>query len=422
MYSLIESFISSSAFCTTNLNSQHTISVPLKLEKSANGTHQLSVLDLFSGPGGMSQGIMNARSHDLRFQVVAANDNNEAVMSTYTHNHPDVEFTLGSITNEDVKKKITSSIRRTTGRSTVDLVVGGPPCKGFSLENKMTRNMDNPMNHLVIHYLEMVKRIKPTAFVMENVPGILAMNKGKIIAFLIESLRNLGYHNTTAWLLNAADFGVPQMRQRAFMVGSRSKMPIKKPESTHGDIPSLLPYTTLTDVLSDLPKIRAGKTESNTTTYLHKSKNSFQRRIRVGSRRILNHTVTRNSDIVISRIKSVPPGGNWSDIPIKLMRIDGKYSKLDAHSMIYKRLRMDRPSITITNFRKAMIIHPTQDRLLSVREAARIQTFPDRFEFMGGISNMQQQVSDAVPVGLAKKVGDMILSHLHNTMMVPVIR
>ena len=188
----------------------------------------MSVLDLFSGPGGMSQGIMNARSHDLRFQVVAANDNNEAVMSTYTHNHPDVEFTLGSITNEDVKKKIISSIRRTTGRSTVDLMVGGPPCKGFSLENKMTRSMDNPMNHLVMHYLEMVKRTKPTAFVMENVPGILAMNKGKIIAFLMESLRGLGYHNTTAWLLNAADFGVPQMRRRAFMVGSRSKMPIKK--------------------------------------------------------------------------------------------------------------------------------------------------------------------------------------------------
>ncbi len=104
------------------------------------------------------------------------------------------------------------------------------------------------------------------------------------------------------------------------------------------------------------------------------------------------------------------------------MKVDGKYSKLDAHSMIYKRLRLDRPSVTITNFRKAMIVHPTQDRLLSVREAACIQTFPDRFEFRGGISNMQQQVSDAVPVGLAKKVGDVMLSHLHDVMMTPIAR
>lgn len=392
------------------------------MEKSVDGAHHLSVLDLFSGPGGMSQGIMDARNHGLRFRVVVANDNNEAVMSTYTHNHPDVEFVLGSITDESVKKRIVSSIRRVTGRSAVDLVVGGPPCKGFSLENKMTRNMDNPMNHLVMHYLEMVKRVKPAAFVMENVPGILAMDRGRIVTFLIDSLRELGYSNATAWLLNAADYGVPQVRRRAFVVGSKSRAPIEKPKRTHGDDLPLEPYTTLADALSDLPEIRPGEAEPESTMYRCRPENGFQRRIRVGSRRAVNHTVTRNSEIVIDRIKSVPPGGNWSDIPVRLMRVGGKYSRLDAHSMIYKRLRLDRPSVTITNFRKAMIIHPTQDRLLSVREAARIQTFPDRFEFRGGISNMQQQVSDAVPVGLAKKVGDMVLSHLHDAMMVPVAR
>ncbi len=394
----------------------------MKPEKSADRTHRLSVLDLFSGPGGMSQGITDARNHGLRFQVAVANDNNEAVMSTYTRNHPDVEFVLGSITDESVKKRIVSSIRRATGRSTVDLVVGGPPCKGFSLENKMTRNMDNPMNHLVMHYLEMVRRVKPAAFMMENVPGLLAMDGGRIVEFLIDSLRDLGYRNATAWLLNAADYGVPQMRRRAFVVGSRSRTPIEKPRRTHGDDPSLEPYATLADALSDLPEIRPGETEPESTMYLRRPANGFQRRIRAGSRRIVNHVVTRNSEIVIARIKSVPPGGNWSDIPVRLMRVGGKYSKLDAHSMIYKRLRMDRPSVTITNFRKAMIIHPTQDRLLSVREAARIQTFPDRFEFRGGISNMQQQVSDAVPVGLAKKVGDVVLSHLHDAIMTPIAR
>ena len=132
--------------------------------------------------------------------------------------------------------------------------------------------------------------------------------------------------------------------------------------------------------------------------------------------------ITINSPLVAERIKSVPPGGNWQDIPIKLMKVGGNYNKLNlAHSMIYKRLLKNQPSITITNFRKAMIIHPSQHRLLSVREAARIQTFPDHFEFMGGISNMQQQVSDAVPMQLAKKVGDVILLHLHDVIkFVPI--
>jgi len=383
-------------------------------------TDYLTVLDLFSGPGGLSEGIRQARNHNFRFKVIVANDYDKSVNETYTKNHPDVNFILGSIIDEDIKKKIISSIREQTGRSTVDLVIGGPPCKGFSLENKMTRNMKNPMNYLVKHYVDMINRAKPAAFIMENVPGLFAMQKGRVVETLISEFKALGYHNSTSWLLNAADYGVPQLRKRAFLVGSKSKIPITQPKKTHGSNdeikqnPNLLAYTTLADALSDLPKIPIGKTNSTTEKYASEPQNKFQENIRQKSRRVMNHIVTKNTPIVIERIKLVPPGGNWKNIPVKLMKINGKYRKLElAHSMIYKRLLNNKPSITITNFRKAMMIHPTQHRLLSVREAARIQTFPDHFEFKGGLGNKQQQVSDAVPVQLAKKVGDVMLVHLH---------
>jgi len=381
----------------------------------------LTVLDLFSGPGGLSEGIQSARNHSFRFKVVVANDNDPDAAATYQKNHPDANFILGSIKEEETKKKIVSAIRKKTGRSTVDVVIGGPPCKGFSIANKMTRDMRNPMNHLVLHFVDMIKRTKPAAFVMENVPGIFAMQKGKIVESLISEFKSLGYYNAESWLLNAAEYGVPQLRKRAFLVGSRSRIHLEKPKQTHGtkeeikEKPNLWSYMNLIDAIKDLPKIPAGKTTARTDEYVCPPANEFQEEVRRKSNKVTNHIITKNSDIVVKRIKMVPPGGNWEDIPVRLMKVGGKYGNIEmAHSMIYRRLLKNGPSITITNFRKGMIIHPIQDRLLSVREAARIQTFPDHFEFVGGLSKRQQQVSDAVPVKLAKKVGDVILIHLHD--------
>ena len=230
----------------------------------------------------------------------------------------------------------------------------------------------------------------------------------------------MGYGNAEAWLLNAADYGVPQARRRAFIVGSKFGTRIGMPRRTHGgpgDIGSysgLEPYTTLDDAIGDLPPIEPGSAGEEAARYLPDAGTPFSRSLRRGRARVANHVVTRNTPLVIRRMKKVPPGGNWSDIPAGMMKVGGKYSRLEmVHSMIYKRLRGDRPSVTITNFRKAMIIHPSQDRLLSVREAARIQTFPDGFEFRGGMSDMQQQVSDAVPVWLARSVAAAVLDHLH---------
>lgn len=386
----------------------------------------LSVLDLFSGPGGLAHGIRGARNHDVRFKIIVANDCDVAVQSTYTQNHQDVEFVPGSIADEDTKESITRAIRR-TGRQHVDLVIGGPPCKGFSLENKMTRNMGNPMNHLVMHYAEMVRRTSPLAFIMENVPGILAMRSGGLVDDLIRVFVSLGYKNTAVWLLNAAEYGVPQLRKRAFIVGSKSDIPIPLPKKTHVDPSemvedsSLSGYVTLADAIGDLPRIGTGKTSPADNEYVGEPKCRFQEAMRRRSARVTNHVVTKNTPAVIRRIRAVPSGGNWRDIPADLLQVDGKYKTTDfTHSMIYKRLERNHPSITITNFRKAMIIHPNQHRLLSVREAARIQTFPDHFKFIGSIGQMQQQVSDAVPVMLARSVGEAMLRHMR-TISKPIV-
>lgn len=379
----------------------------------------LTVVDLFSGPGGLSRGFEDARNHNFRFKTIVANDVNEYAGETYLQNHKGTEFILGSIADEETKKKILNSVKKINKKSSVDLVIGGPPCKGFSLANKMTRDMSNPMNHLMYHFLEMVKRLDPAAFVMENVPGILAMENGAVVRSLIEKFKKLGYQNADYMLLNAADYGAPQIRKRAFIVGSKSNIPIEPPMQTHGsrddlkNNPALLPHMKLIDAIDDLPTIRVGSITSNTDDYLSKP-NLFQEEMRKKSSKVKDHIVTKNSPIVIERIKAVPPGGNWENIPRKLMQVDGKYNGIEkAHSMIYKRLLKNEPSITITNFRKGMIIHPTQNRLFSVREAARIQTFPDDYEFKGGLSDRQQQVADAVPVMLGKKVAESMLVHLH---------
>lgn len=391
-------------------------------------TDYLNVVDLFSGPGGLSRGFEDARIHNLRFKTIVANDVNGDAGRTYKENHKKTEFILGSIADEETKRNIISTVKKLTGKSTVDLVIGGPPCKGFSLANKMTRDMKNPMNHLMYHFLEMVKRLDPTAFVMENVPGILAMENGSVVKGLIREFKKLGYKNADYLLLNAADYGAPQFRRRAFVVGSKSNIPIEHPKKTHGTKDeiekdySLLPHVTLIDAIDDLPTIRTGSTTSSTSDYLPKT-NPFQAEMRKKSDKVEDHVVTKNTPLVIERIKTVPPGGNWEDIPRKLMQVDGKYKGIEkAHSMIYKRLLKEEPAITITNFRKGMMIHPTQNRLFSVREAARIQTFPDDYVFKGGLSAKQQQVADAVPVMLAKKVSESILKHLNQVIKVPQTR
>ncbi len=381
-------------------------------------------VELCSGPGGMSQGFMDARHGNSKFFIAVANDADKNVAKTYTSNHPDTEFVLGSITSESVKKKIQNNLKKATGTTKADIVIGGLPCQGFSCANRKTRASSNPLNQLERDFLEMIKRVKPFAFVLENVPGILSMQDGKTISGIIQKFKSQGYENTEYWVLNAVDYGVPQTRRRVFVVGSKSQMKIMRPKKTHKSTVRTAKnnhdsknHITVWDVLSDLPSIRPGKKASGSDKYRSASRNNTQKKLRNGSKNVKNHIVTINGKNALEKIQNVPPGGNWQDIPVRIMTLHGQYQNIgNTHSGIYRRLVAGQPSVTIANFRKSMLIHPVQDRLLSVREAARLQTFPDTFEFYGTLSSMQQQVSDAVPVNLAVVVAKSMLRHMSTSL------
>ena len=373
--------------------------------------HQFSVLDLYAGSGGLSLGFSRARSPGFRFRIVVANDKDRDAVATYEKNHAGTNTVLGDLTSEAVKRKITRAVEETTNRKTVDLVIGGPPCKGFSSANRMTRDDSNPLNGLASHFAEMVRRMEPFAFVMENVPGMLSLRGGRILETVKDDLHKHGYENTDYYVLNAADYGVPQKRLRVFLMGSKSPMCIKPPKKTHGTLkdtrldPALKPYVTAGDAIGDLLDIPDGMACVPEAEIRDALRRNWKRQ--------KNHRATVSSKLVVERFRHIPQGGNWRNIPEELMKAGGKYRNLDnMHSMIYKRLDPKEPSVTVTNFRKAMLIHPWQDRLLSVREAARIQTFPDYYEFEGGLASMQQQVSDAVPVNLAESVANAVLVHM----------
>ena len=381
---------------------------------------RFTVLDLYSGPGGLSLGFSKAKSPGFEFRTVAANDVDQNAVATYKKNHPGVNTVLGDLTSEDIKKDIVRTVEKVTGRTTVDLVIGGPPCKGFSSANRMTRNDSNPLNNLALHFAEMVERTDPYAFVMENVPGMLSLHGGRILEDVEERLRSHGYNNTDHCVLDSADYGVPQRRRRLFLMGSKSPFHIVPPKKTHGppeedgaDL-ALKPYMTVGDALGrDLRAIPGGMASPPLAGYACAPETELQADLRCDSKGVRNHCATVSSDLVVRRFRHVPQGGNWRNIPRNLMRAEGKYKNLDnIHNIIYRRLNPKEPSVTVTNFRKAMLIHPTQDRLLSVREAARIQTFPDWYEFEGVLCSVQQQVSDAVPVKLAESVANAMLTHM----------
>ena len=374
-------------------------------------------LELCSGSGGLSEGFMSAKYKDSKFFVAVANDADENVSLTYTKNHRNTAFVLGNLVSEKTKKNIENTIEDAVGISNLDIVIGGPPCQGFSHANKKTRTVTNPLNRLALDFFEMVRRIKPFSFVLENVPGIRSMQNGKVMDQIMQNFQSLGYSNTEYWILNAADYGVPQKRKRVFVVGSKNPKKIIPPRPTHGKVKSN-EYVTVWDALSDLPVIRSGEKISGSVKYRHEAKSSLQKELRNKSNGVKNHIVTANNDTVIKRFRCVSQGGNWQDIPKKKMSAKGQYKNMNStHSGIYKRLSANEPSVTITNFRKSMLIHPTQDRLLSVREAARLQTFPDTFEFHGTLSSMQQQVADAVPVNLAREVAKSMLKHIEVSLL-----
>ena len=337
-------------------------------------------VDLFSGAGGLSVGAI---ASGVRIALAVESDPHAA--STYSANHPTVDLLLHDI------RHIPNLPPIETTQPTV--VFGGPPCQGFSTSNQRTRHLNNPANHLYVHFIRHVRSIRPTFVVFENVKGFLETKGGFFFSAVVGELRALGY-SVTHDVLTATDYGVPQRRSRLFIVGSLEDPP-RLPE------PAVTKPVPVSAAVGDLPHLDNGAS-IHATSYGSAPQSDYSRLLRDDQNICTNNLVTRNADYIVERYKHIPPGGNWRHIPARLM--SNYADRTRCHDGIYHRLSWDSPSIVIGNYRKNMLIHPSVHRGLSVREAARIQSFPDSYIFTGSIGFQQQQVANAVPPMLAQAV------------------
>lgn len=345
-------------------------------------------IDLFAGAGGMSLGASWAG-----IKVKMAVELHSAATLTLANNHPNCLTIHGDLRHIHGL----TNVRR---RDEELVIFGGPPCQAFSTSNQRTRGPKNPRNFLYREFIKFVRVQSPDWVVFENVPGILERRSKPYVVDIENRLRALGYRLASG-VLDAADFGVPQHRKRFFIVGSRNH-----------DSPSLptarrRTYVSVLEAIEDLPVLKNGAAVS-TLKYRTQASNAYAKKMRGARQTCSNNVVSDNAPFVVRRYRHIPAGGNWSDIPARLMR--NYTDRMRCHTGIYHRLMGDEPSVVIGNFRKNMLIHPTQDRGLSVREAARLQSFPDWYEFHGTIGLQQQQVGNAVPPMLARAVFRQIMS------------
>jgi len=348
-------------------------------------------IDLFCGAGGLSSGLEAAG-----FQIAAAVDFDSKACLTYSQNHRKTKILCEDISKLKVGDVLSQA--DLLGKD-ISLIAGGPPCQGFSMANGKTRTRKNPKNRMVNHFVRFVREIRPPLFLMENVLGFKSIAQGKVVQSLRVRFSQLGYKIKLV-TLNAASYGVPQHRLRVFLIGSKNSEKFQEPPPCFGV--NIKPFVTVREaIIGDLPSlIPPGSHVSN---YAVPPSTAYQSKIRGRAKKFYNHIATKNGEVVHKRKSLVPVGGNWKDVSKEFCDIKVQYSAT------YKRLNPDEPSITVSNFRKSMIIHPFENRGLSVREAARLQSFPDSYVFCGGISSMQQQVGDAVPPLLAKAVGKQLL-------------
>jgi DNA (cytosine-5)-methyltransferase 1 len=342
-------------------------------------------IDIFAGAGGMSLGAQWAG-----IKMLAAIEADEHAAQTYALNHPDI-----AVVNSKVE-----DIGAIDFRHGDELILfGGPPCQGFSTSNQRTRSPENEGNWLYREFIRVCRMLEPEWIVIENVKGILETDNGSFLSRILVALKRLGY-KTDTWALNAADFGVPQARTRLFVIGAKTRSLPKAPSP----IPRRV---TVRDAIADLPVLKNGSSICS-KEYRCLPRSLFAEQMRKEMKTSCNHLVTRTADHIIERYRYIPQGGNWENIPARLM---GNYAdRTRCHTGIYHRLIYNEPSVVIGNFRKNMLIHPTQNRGLSVREAARLQSFPDYFVFTGSIGFQQQQVGNAVPPLLAYAVFASILT------------
>lgn len=399
----------------------------------------LNIVELFSGAGGMGLGFLLGGGSSAQYRIIYSGEANPIFAQTLRMNHREYERTtnqkIGTSTPSrldavDLREKRAFEQAAAAAKEAggAHFLIGGPPCQGFSMANRNSWSSKNPNNELVDIFIRYILRLQPVGFLMENVQGILwtpnPSSSVSVVDVIERRLKAAGYVLFPK-LLDAVWYGVPQNRTRFFLMGLHRDLgyvpddfgewgPFPKP--THGT--QVRPFVTVREAIADLPRIDNGH-----STELHRytepsakelARNEFLRYVRCGAapKLVSDHVTSKHADYVIDRYRKIPAGGNWEDIRGDLTN----YADVSrTHSNIYRRLRLDEPSITIGHYRKSMLIHPTQNRGLSLREAARLQSFPDWFRFSGsadqtsgGLVHKQQQLANAVCPLVTKAIAEFI--------------
>jgi len=359
----------------------------------------IKVVSLFSGGGGLDLGFKKAG-----YDIIWAIDNNPNAVETYRVNLGD------HIICEDITKIDPSAI------PTADVVIGGPPCQSFSLAGN--RNVEDARGQLVWQYIKIIDKIKPQAFLFENVQGLLSAknsNGEKIFELLKKAFEEIGY-TINAQLINAADFGVPQRRKRVLLVGLLNGKRFDFPKATHGDASSgLKKYVSVEEAIGDLPK--ASSNENDRLHFEMQPFSSYQRLMR-DTDSVTEHFIPRMSDLDRFIISHVKPGGNYMDIPatVASQRIQ-RLQRDGGHTTCYGRMRPEDPSYTInTYFNRPNVgcnIHYSEDRLITVREALRLQSFPDSYTIVSSSKQGRNLiVGNAVPPLLAEVMANELKQYI----------
>lgn len=360
--------------------------------------YQGTVIDLFCGAGGLSEGFRQAGYH-----VLAGNDFFDAAGETFESTHREAKFLPGPIQQYSAQDFL-----RAAGLSAgeLDVLVGGPPCQGFSVYNHQ-RGLHDERSSLYREYLRIVDGLRPNWVVLENVTGMTSAGGGSAVTAILKGLGDLGYE-VEPKILRAEEYGVPQERRRIVFIGNRLGRIVEFPTHTHG--PGLLPFVTIRDAIGDLPSLRNGD-EPGVVSYACEPRNDFQKEMRGGSNSITNHAAARLSKVNLDRLTHIPQGGSWRDIPFELLPDGMKRAKRSDHTKRYGRLSWTGLASTILTKcdpHWGAYFHPQDDRTLTVREAARLQSFPDWFEFKGSRTDQYVQVGNAVPPLLGRAIAKAI--------------
>jgi DNA (cytosine-5)-methyltransferase 1 len=395
------------------------------------GGERPRTIDLFCGAGGLSEGFRQAG-----YDIGAGLDLDAEASFTVSKNHPET-----SVLTADVREVSGRDLLDEAGFAEVDAIIGGPSCQGFSTQGRRGRwaSDDDPRNLLYREFARIVGELQPEWFLMENVPGLLYWNDGAFGSRVFAAFQAQGYRVSHRLVL-AADYGVPQLRKRLIIVGTRTGHPFLWPQQTHmgayrrdaielwerrrtEEFPHLERHLSLWDAVSDLPELASGG-GTEVANYNGRSQSEYQRFIRAGSKRLFDHQAQSLPDVHYDLVKHVKEGQTWREIPPELLpERFAKIRRTDGTNL-FARPDRNRPSYTIItqfgNVTTGAYTHPTQDRPFSAREGARIQSFPDSYRFYGNLASKYRQIGNAVPVVLARRMAEALLASMSGDYTGPV--